>query len=698
MSKATYHGYDQLDDWHYRGTHPILVNMPLYEYSRWVYRIEFSPYALKSAQASRRTPKHIDIPFDEDYVLGKTWVQRLSREERVPRIEGMKFHAEANAEMHYLMKSVLLRPIHPERQQDQNAAADTNHIILLNSYQSFCTSSNADEKWDAIPGSGPGPFQRSYMEFKKSMEQPAKQAKRKRLQALDYPSFWDTQEVHAALQEAATRNNVTAVPPTFADIDANRPTVSEYLAAEFFKIDAHFSGIAAASSGRPPRQITEDQKILEQPMAANSSNEHEGDIYAVDDERVAMGLADLAHNTKIMHRFDDETVLNILQFQMRERYTRFTKELRDMPFMQDGRLPTSSDSAELAKNQQSVRTNYHVKFGGDLNPHGAQGLPLLLQPDFTAFIQQQQKFFECNASTEVEDDEMPPETSTTAQVSIEPKAYFVPDGEWQLPSDYIVHMATEFEAGRTTLPGKKKKKKQLTRDQVLFLVGFADALNTVWQQERDNIPMDNRKEYSFLLMGQGGSGKTAIVQEILLPSIDFIFPPEHNNGSSSIIVCSSWAQAENISTDVFKAMTCHTATYMRPQSYRNKLMQPEGKHTTFLEEKLNPMRALIIEEVSMISPGLYNMLLYRFYHGRKRRYQVDQERYYVQRKWAFGRMPLKVHLGDFLQLPPTAAQSLLTDFNALAHKTEDRDFPPEHQDAQKLFLATEHCYELRSTN
>ena len=36
IPKATYHGYDQLDDWHFRGTHPILVDMPLYEYSRWV--------------------------------------------------------------------------------------------------------------------------------------------------------------------------------------------------------------------------------------------------------------------------------------------------------------------------------------------------------------------------------------------------------------------------------------------------------------------------------------------------------------------------------------------------------------------------------------------------------------------------------------------------------------------------------------
>ena len=90
---------------------------------------------------------------------------------------------------------------------------------------------------------------------------------------------------------------------------------------------------------------------------------------------------------------------------------------------------------------------------------------------------------------------------------------------------------------------------------------------------------------------------------------------------------------------------------MRVQSYRNRDMLPEEKKTA-LEAKLAPKRLLVIEEVSMISPALYNMLLYRSYHGRKDRWQIKQERHYVQRKCAFGRMPLKLHLGDFLQLRP----------------------------------------------
>jgi len=178
------------------------------------------------------------------------------------------------------------------------------------------------------------------------------------------------------------------------------------------------------------------------------------------------------------------------------------------------------------------------------------------------------------------------------------------------------YLAAEFEAGNTTLPGKEKKKKKLTRDQVIFLIGFANACNNVWEDECNETPMESRREYAFLLMGQGGSGKTAIVQEIVLPSIDFVFPPEQQHGSSSIVVCASWAQAQTMSTTAHKAVSCHNATFMRVQSQRNTDMLPTTNEAA-LEARLSPKRALIIEEVSMIPPSMYNMLLYRFYHGRK---------------------------------------------------------------------------------
>ena len=102
-----------------------------------------------------------------------------------------------------------------------------------------------------------------------------------------------------------------------------------------------------------------------------------------------MGMADLSLNTHIKHHFDEEILTKIIQFQVRERNTRFTKELREMAFMRDGCLPTSNDNAKMERNQKSMRDDYHVKFGGDLNPDAGQGLARLLRSDLKDFTQEQ---------------------------------------------------------------------------------------------------------------------------------------------------------------------------------------------------------------------------------------------------------------------------------------------------------------------
>ena len=147
---------------------------------------------------------------------------------------------------------------------------------------------------------------------------------------------------------------------------------------------------------------------------------------------------------------------------------------------------------------------------------------------------------------------------------------------------------------------------------------FANACNSAWEEERDDVPVERRKTRHLLLVGQGGSGKTAIVQEIVLPVIDFIFPPEPPDTTSCLMVCASWAQAENISTEVHKAVSCHNAAGMRVGGLRNRDMiglTPATKVN--LQRRWNSKRCLVVEEVSMMSPALFNMLLYRSWMVRK---------------------------------------------------------------------------------
>jgi hypothetical protein len=98
----------------------------------------------------------------------------------------------------------------------------------------------------------------------------------------------------------------------------------------------------------------------------------------------------------------------------------------------------------------------------------------------------------------------------------------------------------------------------------------------------------------------------------------------------------------------------------------------------------------------MISPGLYNLLLYRSFHGRADQWQV-KEVDYDKLRGAFGRMSINLHLGDFLQLRPTASQSLLDDMRR-REAQGGKDVPPEFQMAAKLFKETPLCFELQGTN
>ncbi len=99
----------------------------------------------------------------------------------------------------------------------------------------------------------------------------------------------------------------------------------------------------------------------------------------------------------------------------------------------------------------------------------------------------------------------------------------------------------------------------------------------------------------------------------------------------------------------------------------------------------------------MISPELFNMLLYRSFWGRKESWQVPEHLYNTVRG-AFGRMPIVIMLGDFLQLRPTASNSLLDDLRSVQAMRPDVFIPAEYQHAKKLFLNIARCYALRISN
>ena len=235
----------------------------------------------------------------------------------------------------------------------------------------------------------------------------------------------------------------------------------------------------------------------------------------------------------------------------------------------------------------------------------------------------------------------------------------------------------------------------LKRDQTLFLAKFAEACNAVYDDEKNDVPWERRRTFQMLLMGQGGSGKTVIVQQIVLPAVDFLF----NGPSATRIVCAKWSQAENIATERHAATTCHNAAAMGIGEHRNRDMVPAVEVRKKLEKIWCDLRLLVVEEVSMVSPNLFNMLLYRAFHARRNQCNLEEAKYQTP-SCAFGRVPIVIYLGDFLQLKPTGSgRSLLSDLQHLRTADSKNDGPPvEHQTAMKFFCDTTLCFELQATN
>ena len=237
--------------------------------------------------------------------------------------------------------------------------------------------------------------------------------------------------------------------------------------------------------------------------------------------------------------------------------------------------------------------------------------------------------------------------------------------------------------------------RRLNEDQSLFMLRFGDVLDTVYQEEHD-LPPEKRSVYHLLLLGQGGSGKTYVVQNLIFPVVHFLWPPEAQR-ETLMVVAAKNSQAKNISTDEVRARTLHTAGCIRIQSLHNKDMTA-GQNDKLLQQRWSTIRVLIIEEISMVSAMLYNMLDYRAMLGRRLIFKVEPHTY-TKVGAAFGRTPIVLHLGDFYQLRPTAQLSLIEDLERLDEDGQHvhKDVPLEAQHAHDLFAAIPDVFELRGT-
>ena len=124
---------------------------------------------------------------------------------------------------------------------------------------------------------------------------------------------------------------------------------------------------------------------------------------------------------------------------------------------------------------------------------------------------------------DVADPDAPPdEDDSTGQApaaDVEAFAFFESSDKYRRPIDYVAEMVRKFEVGKPNAVTGVIEPKPLKRDQALFVAHFAHVCNAVWDDKRrielGELAETDRRTFPILLMGQGGSGKTAVVQEIV---------------------------------------------------------------------------------------------------------------------------------------------------------------------------------------
>ena len=241
-----------LEDWLHRGDHPVLAPMSLAVYAMWVFRIE-KPHK-KSAC------RFIDIQFAPHYALRTSHLQRVATEFRVPLFQGFTMpSSDVDSETSAMYKQLLLRPL------SIAGGEDPADVSLVHAFSPICCSAVPHAASRSLEGATA--FSHNWVQYLALLQSESMAARARFLERCEWPSLWETAEVHQTLlgmhleQMPADASDTEGMPTPSTEIDPEhchdkhkpRATVAQYVALVGEEVAANLEGIARARLEKRPR-------------------------------------------------------------------------------------------------------------------------------------------------------------------------------------------------------------------------------------------------------------------------------------------------------------------------------------------------------------------------------------------------------------------------------------------------------------
>ena len=182
-----------LEDYAWRGDHPLLKDMSWSTYGMWVYRVELPPRAEVSVRSA--VTRFVDIYFDKVYKLSTTHMQIISTEPRVPMFEGFTMPpVTMDAERHAMDKQLQCRPFSvPEGDQSPEDK-------ILEALKPFRAKAQPGQRHN-LSLWATAAFSKAFVEWHSEVKGQALVAAERFLRRFEYPSLWETQEMQETLAE-----------------------------------------------------------------------------------------------------------------------------------------------------------------------------------------------------------------------------------------------------------------------------------------------------------------------------------------------------------------------------------------------------------------------------------------------------------------------------------------------------------------